>query len=173
MTGGLTQASLRKIIAYSSISHLAWILSAIFINSMAWSTYFIIYLIITAIPIIILNNNQLFSVSKIINHRSQTEIVLLALALLSAAGLPPLIGFGPKLIITSELFKSNYAALAFPLLLNALISTIFYLRIITIIIFFSSLTNPNTNKPNSKPKPLYFTILVGLACPSFLFIFLF
>lgn len=129
--GGLNQTSLRKLIAYSSINHLGWILAAIYNSNLLWITYFIFYTFLTFCIIFIFNIfktshiNQLFSLffhSKVIKF-------FLFFNLLSLGGLPPFLGFFPKWIVIQSLtINSQFFLLTF-IVLMTLITLYFYIRL--------------------------------------------
>lgn len=129
--GGLNQTSLRKLIAYSSINHLGWILAAIYNNNLLWIIYFIFYTFLTFSIIFIFNIfkishiNQLFSIffhSKILKF-------FLFFNLLSLGGLPPFLGFFPKWIVIQSLTINNQLFLLIIIVLIALITLYFYIRL--------------------------------------------
>lgn len=129
--GGLNQTSLRKLIAYSSINHLGWILAAIYNSNLLWITYFIFYSFLTFSIIFIFNMfktshiNQLFSLffhSKVIKF-------FLFFNLLSLGGLPPFLGFFPKWIVIQSLTINNQLFLLTFIVLITLITLYFYMRL--------------------------------------------
>jgi len=96
--GGINQTFLRKIIAYSSINHIAWIISAILIRETNWLLYFSFYCFISTSIVILFNFQEAFHISHIINyspHSPQIKMVIFS-SLLSIGGLPPFTGFIPK-----------------------------------------------------------------------------
>lgn len=129
--GGLNQTSLRKLIAYSSINHLGWILAAIYNNNLLWITYFIFYTFLTFCIIFIFNIfktshiNQLFSLF----FHSKTIKFFLFFNLLSLGGLPPFLGFFPKWIVIQSLTINNQLFLLTFIVLITLITLYFYIRL--------------------------------------------
>jgi len=133
LTGGLIgirQTLLKKIIAYSSITHIAWILRRLLINKPYLSIiYLLLYSIIT-LPLFILfnivNNKKIDDLwNKYENSILTTTIYLF---ILSTRGLPPLIGFIPKLIIINLLIKYSILSTII-LIVGSLINLFFYLNI--------------------------------------------
>lgn len=129
--GGLNQTSLRKLIAYSSINHLGWILAAIYNRNLLWITYFLFYSFLSFAIIFIFNIfktshiNQLFSLffhSKVIKF-------FLFFNLLSLGGLPPFLGFFPKWIVIQSLTINNQLFLLTFIVLITLITLYFYIRL--------------------------------------------
>nr|YP_009159464.1 NADH dehydrogenase subunit 2 [Macrobrachium bullatum]AKQ09509.1 NADH dehydrogenase subunit 2 [Macrobrachium bullatum] len=128
--GGLNQTLLRKIMAYSSISHMGWLLAAISLNSSIWTNYLLIYSIISASLAITMDQNQLYHIKQLMSlSYSQISKIMVFLSLLSLGGLPPFLGFLPKLSVIKEL--TNQAAIFWvsTLTMSALITLFFYTRI--------------------------------------------
>lgn len=156
---GINQSHLRVIIAYSSISHLGWIIRLISIN-MPISTifYFIIYsfIIIPLFIILFIKNSTNSNSVRLVITNSPSLQFLIPFLLLSISGLPPLTGFIPKWIAISSLASLN-PILLIVLIAGAMINTYFYL----IIIFnFILVIKPNKVITNSSYTPLkYISIL--------------
>ena len=129
--GGLNQTSLRKLIAYSSINHLGWILAAIYNSNLLWITYFLFYTFLTFSIIFIFNIfkishiNQLFSIF----FHSKTIKFFLFFNLLSLGGLPPFLGFFPKWIVIQSLTINSQLFLLTFIVLITLITLYFYIRL--------------------------------------------
>lgn len=129
--GGLNQTSLKKIIAFSSINHLGWIIRAIISRESLFLIYFIIYCFLSINLVYFFNIiklyhiNQLFSIffnSKIIKFR-------LFINLLSLGGLPPFLGFLPKWIVIQTLTINSQLLLITLITIITLVTLYFYLRI--------------------------------------------
>lgn len=138
---GLIQRTLRKIIAYSSITHIRWILRAILYSKLICIFYFILYritLILIIYSFIITNRNHL---KNIYNNNILIITLFITLTLLSLAGLPPFSGFFPKLLIILVICKTYFKLILIPLTLRTLIRLYFYLRIAITAIIFSCRKN--------------------------------
>jgi NADH-ubiquinone oxidoreductase chain 2 len=96
--GGFNQTSLRKIIAYSSINHLGWMLSAVLLGESYWLTYFGFYVFLRTSVILLFHAYQLSHINQFFGLPINNPILKLALFcnLLSLGGLPPFLGFLPK-----------------------------------------------------------------------------
>jgi len=138
--GGLNQTFLRKIIAYSSINHMAWMLSAIILRERSWMVYFVIYSLVSSSLAFLFYTQQSFHISHIINHssHSQTLKILTFASLLSLGGLPPFTGFVAKWFIIQELAFNNIFITLSVLLSRALVTLFYYLRIAITSIMLSS-----------------------------------
>nr|YP_010022719.1 NADH dehydrogenase subunit 2 [Polleniopsis mongolica]QOP39567.1 NADH dehydrogenase subunit 2 [Polleniopsis mongolica] len=129
--GGLNQTSLRKLMAYSSINHLSWMLAAMYNSNLLWMTYFVFYSFLTFIMIFMFNMfkishmNQLFSLF----FNSKIMKFFLFFNLLSLGGLPPFMGFFPKWIVIQHLTINNQLFLLTFMVLMTLIMLYFYMRL--------------------------------------------
>nr|UZC02979.1 NADH dehydrogenase subunit 2 [Pelophylax ridibundus] len=162
--GGIGQTQLRKIMAFSSIGHLGWMIIVLKFNPSLTLFNFIFYIIMTASMFLSLMTLSATKMSQISTSWSKTPTLTAStlLILLSLAGLPPLTGFAPKLLITQELVKQNATLLAALVMLASLLALFFYLRLTYIV----SLTLP-PNTPNSfsfwrtSNKPLAITAIMN------------
>lgn len=129
--GGINQTSLRKLIAFSSINHLGWIISGMLNNERIWIIYFLFYRLLNLSVIFMLNNFKLFNLNqtfKIFNSNNLINISLFIL-FLSLGGLPPFLGFFPKWLIIELIIKSNIITTLIFILFITLITLYFYLRL--------------------------------------------
>nr|BBG74358.1 NADH dehydrogenase subunit 2 [Guentherus altivela] len=129
--GGLNQTQLRKILAYSSIAHLGWMMLIIqFAPSLTLLTL-ALYLTMTSAAFLTLKANKATNINMLATSWAKTPVLttLLPLVLLSLGGLPPLSGFMPKWLILQELTKQNLPLTATLAALSALLSLYFYLRL--------------------------------------------
>nr|YP_002519834.1 NADH dehydrogenase subunit 2 [Balistapus undulatus]BAH10175.1 NADH dehydrogenase subunit 2 [Balistapus undulatus] len=141
--GGLNQTQLRKILAYSSIAHLGWMMLVIQFSPSLTLLTLITYLMMTTATFLIFKLNTSTNINSLALSWAKTPMLtsLTPLILLSLGGLPPLTGFMPKWLILQELTKQGLALPATLAALTALLSLYFYLRIT----YASTLTiSPNT-----------------------------
>lgn len=128
---GLNQTCLRKILAYSSINHVGWIIRTLFYSINIWLIYIIIYSIININIILIFkkfNTLYLNQLRHIFNSRKKIKFLFI-LNFLSLGGLPPFLGFFPKWIAINSIISNTHYLIAFILIIFRLISLYFYLRI--------------------------------------------
>nr|WBK02966.1 NADH dehydrogenase subunit 2 [Inocellia crassicornis] len=129
--GGLNQTNLRKIMAFSSINHIGWMISSLIMNNNLWKIYFLIYSLLTILMISIFMNFNLFFINQIylsMNFNLMNKF-LLFMNFLSLGGLPPFLGFFPKWMIINNLILNNYFFLLTILSVLTLINLFFYLRL--------------------------------------------
>nr|AUR33697.1 NADH dehydrogenase subunit 2 [Colluricincla harmonica] len=128
---GLNQTQVRKVMAFSSISHLGWMSIIIVYNPKLTLLNFYLYTLMTAAVFLAFNSTKTLKLSTLMTAWTKTPSLsgILLLALLSLAGLPPLTGFLPKWLIIQELTKQDMAPAAMILSLLSLLSLFFYLRL--------------------------------------------
>nr|ARU77150.1 NADH dehydrogenase subunit 2 [Mastacembelus armatus] len=128
---GLNQTQLRKILAYSSIAHLGWMLIIIQFSPSLTLLTLLLYFIMTSSAFLSFKLNNTTNINSLATSwaKMPTLTSLAPLILLSLAGLPPLTGFMPKWLIIQELTKQDLAPTATLAALSALLSLYFYLRL--------------------------------------------
>nr|WPF71066.1 NADH dehydrogenase subunit 2 [Ficedula hyperythra audacis] len=154
---GLNQTQTRKILAFSSISHLGWMAIVIVYCPKLALLNFYLYALMTTAVFLTLNSINTLNLSTLMTTWTKTPALsaTLMLTLLSLAGLPPLTGFLPKWLIIEELTKQGVAPAATIIALLSLLSLFFYLRLA----YCATITLPphttnhmkqwHTNKPTS------------------------
>nr|WJH18380.1 NADH-ubiquinone oxidoreductase chain 2 [Scythrops novaehollandiae] len=140
---GLNQTQTRKILAFSSISHLGWMAIIVVYNPNLTLLNFYMYSIITATVFLTLNMTKTTSLSTMMASWTKAPMLntTLMLTLLSLAGLPPLTGFMPKWLIIYNLTKQEMTTTATLIAMLSLLGLFFYLRLA----YYSTITLP----PNS------------------------
>lgn len=163
---GLTQFRIKRLLAYSTISHVGFILLALSISSIESTQAFIFYLIqysisnLNAFFIIItigfslyayITNNKEF---KLLLDKNNSPIQLisqlkgyfyinpllslsLAITIFSFVGIPPLVGFFAKQMVLSAALDNGYVFLALIAIITSVIGAVYYLNVIKEIFFYS------------------------------------
>jgi len=161
---GLTQYRIKRLFAYSTISHLGFMLLALTINSIESIQSFIFYLVqyslsnLNAFVLLVAigsslyaytdnnisHNNlidrknspiQLISQLKGYFHINSTLALSLAITLFSFAGIPPLMGFFAKLMIFSAALQEGFIFLTLIGVLTSVISAVYYLLVVKTMFF--------------------------------------
>jgi len=164
---GLTQFRIKRLFAYSTISHVGFILLALSINSIESIQAFIFYLMqysisnLNAFIILIsigfslyfyINDNkeykelpdknnspiQLISQMKGYFYINPFLALSLSVTIFSFVGIPPLIGFFAKQMVLSAALDNGYVFLALVAILTSVISAVYYLNIIRQVFFDKS-----------------------------------
>nr|AIR76491.1 NADH dehydrogenase subunit 2 [Eozubovskya planicaudata] len=141
--GGLNQTSLRQLLAYSSISHLGWMISSLMVSENVWELYFIIYSLLSLIMVLLFKQMNLFSSNQIYsstNMKTETKFMMF-LSLLSLGGLPPFLGFLPKWMVMSSLVENNMTAMMTIMVMFSTITLYYYMRISFSALILSHLEN--------------------------------
>nr|AVP81645.1 NADH dehydrogenase subunit 2 [Sylvirana montosa] len=145
---GIGQNQIRKVMAFSSIGHLGWTILVLKFNPDLALFNFLLYVLMTtaAFVTLISINTTKFSEFATSFHQDPHLTVMMTLLLLSLAGLPPFLGFAPKILISMELVKQNAILLAALIMVTSMLSLFFYLRLSYIL---TQTMPPNTlNSPS-------------------------
>ena len=128
---GLNQTSIRKILTYTSINHIGWILIALTTSENLWIVYFTIYstLALTVLSAIKLSGASFFNQTIITNKETTLIKFMIFTSLFSLGGLPPFLGFLPKWIVIQDIITNNLAPLATIVVVTSLIALYYYLKI--------------------------------------------
>nr|YP_010472684.1 NADH dehydrogenase subunit 2 [Pygospila tyres]UVH65812.1 NADH dehydrogenase subunit 2 [Pygospila tyres] len=129
--GGLNQTSLRKLMAFSSINNLGWMISSMMISENLWMFYFFLYSFMISIMCFLFYFMNMFFINQLffVNMNYMIKLSLL-INFLSLGGLPPFIGFFPKWIVINYLLLNNFYFLTFILIMMSLVMLFFYIRIL-------------------------------------------
>nr|AAX97542.1 NADH dehydrogenase subunit 2 [Hynobius boulengeri] len=147
--GGLNQTQLRKIMAYSSIAHMGWMIFILsFLPHLMMMNLFI-YLLLTLCMFMMLMHFNSLNTNKLTLSWIKNPILtsMMMITLMSLGGLPPTSGFIPKWLILQETTKQNLMIMASLMALSALLSLFFYLRL--------SYAVSLTSSPNMSNSKLY------------------
>jgi NADH-ubiquinone oxidoreductase chain 2 len=172
---GLTQFRIKRLFAYSTISHVGFVLLALSINSVESIQAFLFYLMQYSLSnlnafILLLsigyslyfyvndkkeykelqdkNNSPIQLISQIKGFFFINPILALSLAItiFSFVGIPPLIGFFAKQMVLSAALDNGYIFLTIVAILTSVISAVYYLNIIKEIFF---------DKPEYTVNPIF------------------
>nr|ALR96045.1 NADH dehydrogenase subunit 2 [Etheostoma striatulum] len=129
--GGLNQTQIRKILAYSSIAHLGWMILVLQFSPSLTLLTLLTYLVMTFSSFLVFKLNSSTNINMLATSWAKAPALtaLTPLILLSLGGLPPLTGFMPKWLILQELAKQDLAPTATLAAMSALLSLYFYLRL--------------------------------------------
>nr|UUA64772.1 NADH dehydrogenase subunit 2 [Leguminivora glycinivorella]UUA64980.1 NADH dehydrogenase subunit 2 [Leguminivora glycinivorella]UUA64993.1 NADH dehydrogenase subunit 2 [Leguminivora glycinivorella]UUA65019.1 NADH dehydrogenase subunit 2 [Leguminivora glycinivorella]UUA65136.1 NADH dehydrogenase subunit 2 [Leguminivora glycinivorella] len=138
--GGLNQTSLRKLMAFSSINNLGWMLSSIMISENLWFFYFCFYSFLNMMLCMLFFMFNVYFINQlfIINLNNMIKMSLM-INFLSLGGLPPFIGFFPKWMVINFMLKNNFFILTFIFVMMSLIMLLYYIRIIYASLMFNYL----------------------------------
>ena len=182
---GLSQFRIKRLFAYSTISHIGFILLALSINTLESIQAFIFYLMqysITNLNAFIILVSLGFSLYGYLNNNEQYKKLLdknnspvqlisqirgffylnpvlslsFAITIFSFVGIPPLVGFFAKQMVLSAALDNGYIFLTLVAILTSVVSAVYYLSVIKQIFFDKPEYKIN---PNLKDLILYGNIL--------------
>lgn len=140
--GAINQAKMKRMISYSAILNMGWMLIAFIplsVNSVHATFIYIILYIVMSINIftLLLNFNQYNYITQFsaLSRYNPVLAYTFAFTLLSVAGIPPLAGFFSKYLVLYNTIQNEYWVLAGIAIITSAISTFYYLRIIKYIFF--------------------------------------
>nr|ARH53714.1 NADH dehydrogenase subunit 2 [Anthobium melanocephalum] len=149
---GLNQTSMRKILAYSSINHIGWMISSMFFMETVWFYYFIIYTIISMNIIFMLKILNIYYMKQLFTSLNSNTMVKMFFILnfMSLGGLPPFLGFFPKWLTIQTLIQNSMYLLTFTMVMMTLLTLFYYMRItFSTLILNTAETNFYKNMPLS------------------------
>jgi NADH-ubiquinone oxidoreductase chain 2 len=171
---GLAQTKIKRLLAYSTVSHVGFLLLALAINSEKSIDALIFYLIqysmtslntfliLIAFGYIIFSNikpnkninNDVMFISQLKGQFFSNPLLTLSLAicLFSMAGVPPLIGFFSKQFVLYSAIQNGYNFICIIAIIVSVISASYYLKIIRVL--FSEITESSVISPNSNNTPI-------------------
>lgn len=130
--GGLNQTIIRVILAYSSIGHIGWILAGSMTSFSRSFFYFLVYIVRVSSIFILLEDSKIRSINFRIKIKdSFIKPVIVRFLFLRLGGLPPFLGFFPKIIVISRLVdqRSLFVLVGF-LVFGSILNLYYYLKII-------------------------------------------
>ncbi|MCE2990320.1 MAG: NADH-quinone oxidoreductase subunit NuoN [Burkholderiales bacterium] len=137
----IAQTNIKRMLAYSTISHMGFLLLGILAgtkNGYAASMFYIItYAIMSlgAFGIIMLLSRPGFEADTLddlrgLNQRSPWVAFLMLVMMMSMAGIPPFVGFFAKLSVLEAVLQAGYTWLVVYAVLMSVIGAFYYLRIL-------------------------------------------
>jgi NADH-quinone oxidoreductase subunit N len=142
----IAQSNLKRMLAYSTISHIGFVLLGILSGTaqgyQAAMFYMISYVIVAsgAFGMILLLARQGFEADKLVdfkgfNARSPWFAGMMAILMFSLAGVPPFVGFWAKLGVVQAVLGVSYTWLAVVAVLFSVVGAFYYLRIVKLMYF--------------------------------------
>ena len=145
----LTQVNIKRMLAYSTISHVGFVLLGFMtgvLEGYGSAVFYVLAYILMSLAafgsIIALNRNgfeadQVSDFKGLSKHSPWFALIMLVV-MLSMAGVPPFIGFYSKLFILQQVISEGYVILAVVAVIFAVISAYYYLQVIKTMYFDES-----------------------------------
>lgn len=150
----IAQTNIKRMLAYSTISHVGFLLLGILSGSKAGFSASMFYAIVYALMsmggfgMIILLSRAGFESDKLddfkgLNDRSPWFALMMLILMFSMAGVPPTLGFYAKLSVLKAVIGADQTWLAVVAIIFSIIGAFYYLRIIKLMYF----DRPETDLP--------------------------
>ena len=175
--GAITQTVIKRLLAFSSINHIGFILLSIlsfkFLSQGIFFFYLLIYLVtnfgVFSVLLTLRNSSgelKLISdLSGLKTHNKSKAIALLVL-FFSLAGIPPFAGFFAKFFILTASMNEGFIYLSLIAVLSSVIAAFYYLRVIKNMFF-------NEGKKNLIQNSMFYNSLTYVVCSLFVTLFAF
>ncbi len=150
----IAQANIKRMLAYSTISHVGFLLLGLLAGTGSGYTAAMFYAIVYAIMatgafgIVMLLSRAGFEAENLgdykgLNQRSPWFAGMMLLLMFSMAGVPPTVGFFAKLFVLQAVVQVDLVWLAVVAVAFSLVGAFYYLRIVKLMYF----DNPETDTP--------------------------
>jgi NADH-quinone oxidoreductase subunit N len=154
-------------LAYSSIAHAGYILIGVVALSQLGLVSVVFYLTgylltnLAAFGVVVafwqvVGSDEIASYAGM-SRRSPWLAMAMLVALLSLAGMPPLVGFVAKVFVFAAAMQANYVWLAIIGVLNSIIGLYYYLTVLKVVYLYRS---PDDDKPIPVSRPYALALLV-------------
>jgi proton-translocating NADH-quinone oxidoreductase chain N len=140
----LLQKDVKRLLAYSSIGHIGYMLAGLSVSTQIGLTGTILHIFNHAMmkgaaflcvgAIIISTKTRMLDDMSGVGRKKPVTTICLAISLLALIGMPPLNGFVSKLILFTSTVEANMGYLGIAIILNSVLSAAFYLRLLRILI---------------------------------------
>nr|YP_010990682.1 NADH dehydrogenase subunit 2 [Rhotana formosana]WOW99126.1 NADH dehydrogenase subunit 2 [Rhotana formosana] len=143
---GFKQTSLKKMMAYSSISNSSWMIISLNISMKMFMLYFITYMLITLMTMNMfkkLKMNFLTQMKKM-NMNNKMSLIM---NMLSNSGMPPMLGFLPKWMILQNILNTSII-ISMMMIISSVMMMFMYLKLINPMMMNSNSTKKNKNNMN-------------------------
>nr|ADF59411.1 NADH dehydrogenase subunit 2 [Cyrtodactylus philippinicus]ADF59413.1 NADH dehydrogenase subunit 2 [Cyrtodactylus philippinicus]ADF59414.1 NADH dehydrogenase subunit 2 [Cyrtodactylus philippinicus]ADF59415.1 NADH dehydrogenase subunit 2 [Cyrtodactylus philippinicus]ADF59416.1 NADH dehydrogenase subunit 2 [Cyrtodactylus philippinicus] len=153
---GLNQTQIRTIMAFSSIAHMGWLITAITLSPSLATLTMLTYTLTTLATFMPLATTKTTTDLGTMWPLSPATLTATMITLMSLGGLPPLTGFMPKWLILKELSSMERPLIATVLLVSSLLSLYFYIRLAYLTMLTTPPTTTNTEhkwRLKTQPKP--------------------
>jgi NADH-quinone oxidoreductase subunit N len=164
----LAQKNIKRMLAYSSIAHAGYVLVGVATNSVLGVSGVVLYLIaylitnLAAFGIVLTfwkksGSDEIKDYAGL-SRRSPTLALIMLIAFLSLAGMPPFGGFIAKVMVFAAAVKAELVWLAFVGVLNSIVGLYYYLIVLKVVYLYRS-DEEDVPVPMTRPYTIAFTAL--------------
>ncbi len=155
----IAQTNLKRMLAYSTISHMGFLLLGLLaadINGYTSAMFYMLTYVLTSLGsfgMIMLLSRKGFEADNLddlkgLNQRSPWYAFIMLLLMFSLAGIPPTVGFYAKLSVLQAVVNAGYVWLAVVAVIFSLIGAFYYLRVVKLM-YFDKPHDHNPIKPQA------------------------
>ncbi len=160
----IAQTNLKRMLAYSTISHMGFlllgILSGDLVGYSAGMFYVVVYVLmnIGTFGMILLLSRAGFEAENLedfkgLNQRNPWYAFMMLLLMFSMAGIPPTVGFYAKLAVLQAVLDAGYTWLAVVAVIFAVVGTFYYIRVVKLM-YFDAPVDPTPLVPAGEARML-------------------
>ena len=142
----IVQTNLKRMLAYSTISHMGFVLLGILAGDEAGFSYAMFYVVVYvlmnlgAFGMILLLSRDGFEADNLddfkgLNQRSPWYAFVMLLIMFSMIGIPPTAGFYAKLAVLQAVLSAGYVSVAVIAIIASAIGAFYYLRVVKLMYF--------------------------------------
>nr|YP_009731720.1 NADH dehydrogenase subunit 2 [Limassolla lingchuanensis]QHR79706.1 NADH dehydrogenase subunit 2 [Limassolla lingchuanensis] len=136
----INQNSVKKLLTYSSIMNMSFVLIIIKLNLM-WTMYFFLYSTLLLMMTVLMINFKIIYMNQIImTNNKMSSNILIWMIMLSMGGMPPLVGFSIKYMALQAMINTKMYLTLSIMILASLTMMMVYLRLTFISMMNSSLS---------------------------------
>ena len=160
----IAQTNLKRMLAYSTISHMGFLLLGILSGTIegfgAAMFYSIVYVVmgLGTFGMILLLSRDGFEAENLedfkgLNQRNPWYAFIMLLLMFSMAGIPPTVGFWAKLFVLQAALSAGYIWLVVTAVLFSLVGAFYYLRVVKLM-YFDAPTDTHAIEPYADVRAL-------------------
>lgn len=142
----IVQTNLKRMLAYSTISHMGFVLLGVLAgdeNGFGAAMFYVIVYVLTnlgAFGMILLLSRAGFEAENLadfkgLNQRSPWYAFMMLIIMFSMVGIPPTVGFYAKLAVLQSLLTAGFLGVAIVAVLFSVVGAFYYLRIVKLMYF--------------------------------------
>lgn len=142
----IAQTNIKRMYAYSTISHIGFILFGLMsgsLNGYASSLFYVVsymFMTLVSFAVLMMMSSKNFDCQTLedfkgLNKRNPWYAFLMLITMLSMAGIPPTIGFYAKFMVLQAALDAGFAGFVVYAVLMALVGMFYYMRIVKLMYF--------------------------------------
>jgi NADH-quinone oxidoreductase subunit N len=172
----ISQTNIKRLLAYSSIAHAGYALlgvtAATELGVASVVYYFLVYVVtnmaafgVVTVVYRVIGSDEIADYAGL-SRRSPILALVMLLAFLSLAGIPPLGGFIAKVLVFAAAVQAGFVWLAVLGVLNAIVGLYYYLIVLKVVYLYPA--KKDADKPLPTPRPQAVALLVSIVLLLFM-----